>query len=87
MELGEYPVPQRKKVNCLIRIENKPITYENSFLLKNSTILSEIQVNYVQGIIIAGETIKLGMPRKELKRFISYIGHSDYYVQEENHYD
>ena len=35
---------------------------------KNSTILSEIQVNYVQGIIIAGETIKLGMPRKELKR-------------------
>ena len=47
-------------------IGRNPITYENALLRNNSSLLSEIQVKYVEDIIVKRDTAKLGMSRKKL---------------------
>ena len=86
LELGEYLIPQRTIINCLIRTGNKLITYENASPLENGTMLSEIQVNCAQDIIVSRETINLDISTKEMIQVISDIGQTDSYVQAENHY-
>ena len=68
-------------------IGRNPITYENALLRNNSSLLSEIQVKYVEDIIVKRDTAKLGMSRKKLIQFISYIGKAKLFVQADDHYD
>ena len=60
------PVPKQTIFNILHSIGRKPITYENSFPMKNSTLLSENQVKYVEGIIVKIDTANLGVSSKEV---------------------
>ena len=60
LELGFDPVPKQKVFNVLRRIGRKKITYENFFPVKKRSLLSEIQVKYVEDIIIKSDTEKLG---------------------------
>ena len=65
MELGFDPVPKQKLFKFLRRIGRKPITYDNVFALKKRALLSEIQVKYVEDIIIKRDTENLGVSSKE----------------------
>ena len=60
------PVPKQTIFNILHSIGRKPITYENAFPMKNSTLLSENQVKYVEGIIVKIDTANLGVSSKEV---------------------
>ena len=64
LELGLYPVPKEIVFNVLRRIDRKPITYENAFPDKKRALLSNLQVEYVEDIIIKIDTSNLGMSRK-----------------------
>ena len=64
LELGFYPGPKQTLFNVLRRIVRKPITYDNVFSVKKRSLLSEIQVKYVEDIIIKRDTANLGMSRK-----------------------
>ena len=64
--LGFDPVPKKTVFNALRRIDRKPITYENVFPVNKRSLLSEIQVKYVEDIIIKRDTANLGMSRKEV---------------------
>ena len=85
--LGLDPVPKKTVSNVLRRTVRKPITYDNAFPTKNRALLSENQVNYVEGIIIEIHTANLGMSRKELIQVISELGQAKTLVQAENHLD
>ena len=61
MGLGLDPFPKQKIFNVLQRIVRKPITYENAFPSKKKSLLSEIQIKYVAGIIVKIELEKLGI--------------------------
>ena len=67
-------VPKQTVFNVLRRIGRKPITYENFFPVKKRLLLSKIQVNYVDDIIIKRKTANLGMSRKEVMQVISELG-------------
>ena len=54
-------VPMMKVVNSLKSIGRNPITYENYFPLINQALLSEMQVKYVQDVIVTRDMVKLGM--------------------------
>ena len=60
LELGLDTVPKQTVLNILRRIGRKPITYENFFPDKNRALLSNLQVNYVEDIIIKRDTANLG---------------------------
>ena len=87
LELGKDTVPQMKMVNFFRRIGSKPITYENASPLRKRALLSEMQGNYVQDIIVTIDTANLGMSRRDAIQVISYIGQANSYVQAENHLD
>ena len=85
LELGDDIFPRQTVTNCLQRIGSKLITYENASPLRNQALLSQIQVRYVEYIIITSDTAKLGISRREVIQTISDIGQAYYYVQSENH--
>ena len=87
MELGFDPVPKQTLFNFLRRIGRKPITYENVFPVKKRSLLSEMQVKYVEDIIIKRDTTNLGMSRKEVIQVISELGQTKSFVQADNHLD
>ena len=66
LELGEDPITQMALANCLNIIGGKATTYDNAFTLIKWDFLSEIQVKYVQDIIITRDTSKLGISRNEV---------------------
>ena len=86
-ELGLDPVPKQTVLNFLRRIDRTPITYENVFLDKKRTFPSNLQVKYVEDIIIKRDTANLGMSSKELIQVISELGQAKLLVQSENHLD
>ena len=53
-------------VNGLRRFYNKMIKYDNTFPLKIGRFLTEIQVKYVQDMIIARNMAKIGMETKNM---------------------
>ena len=87
MGLSLDPVPKQKVFNVLRSIGRKPITYDNVFPEKKRALLSNFQVNYVEGVIIKRDTANLGMSRKEVIQVISEIGQEKFFVQAENHLD
>ena len=87
LELGEDPVPQTTVACCLKRIGGKPITYDNAFPLSYWVFLLEIQVKYIEHIVITRNTKNLGMSRKEVIQVISDIGQASYYLQAYKHLD
>ena len=60
-------------VNGLRRFYNKMIKYDNTFPLKIGRFLTEIQVKYVQDMIIARNMAKIGMETKDMIQVISDI--------------
>ena len=74
LELGLDIVPKKIVFNVLQRIGRKLITYENVFPDKKRALLSNLQVNYVEDIIIKRDTVNLGMSRKEVIQVISELG-------------
>ena len=66
--------PKQTGFNVLRRIGRKPITYENVFPDKKRALLSNLQVNYVEDIIIKRDTENLGVLRKEVIGVISDLG-------------
>ena len=74
LELGFNPVTKQTVFNVLRSIERKPITYDNVFPVKKRSFLSEIQLYYVEDIIIKRDTEKIGMPSKEVVQVISELG-------------
>ena len=87
LELGDDIFPRQTVTNCLQRIGSKLITYENASPLRNQALLSQIQVRYVEYIIITSDTAKLGISRREVIQTISDIGQASSFVQAENHLD
>ena len=87
MELGFGTVPKKTVFNVLRRIGRKPITYENIFPAKKRSLLSEMQVKYVEDIIIKRDTEKLGISRKEVIQVISELVQEKSFVQADNHLD
>ena len=73
LKLGEDPVPWMTVVNCLRSIGSNTITYENALALTKQTLLSEMQVNYVEDIFFTRDTENLGMLRKDMIHVISDI--------------
>ena len=51
--------------------------------MKKLILLSETEVKYVQDMIVARDTVKLGMSRKELIQVILYIVQEGYYFKED----
>ena len=76
LDLGIDRVPRQTILNILQRLGRKPITYKNVFPAKNRALLSNLQVKYVEDIIIKRDTANLGMSRKEVIQVISEIGQS-----------
>ena len=76
LDLGIDRVPRQTIVNVLRRIGKKPITYENVFPVKKRALLSNLQVKYVEDIIIKRDRANLGMSRKDVIQVISELGHS-----------
>ena len=70
MDLGFDPVPKQTVSNVLQLIVRKPITYDNDFPMKKRELISEIQVNYVEDIIVKRYRANLGMSRKEVIQVI-----------------
>ena len=66
LELGLDPVPKQTVFNVLRRNGRKPITHKNVFPEKKISLLSNLQVKYVEDIIIKRDTANLGMSRKEV---------------------
>ena len=87
LELGLDRVPNQTVFNVLHRIGRKPITYDNFFPDKKRSLLSNLQVKYVEDIIIKRDTADLMMLRKEMIQVISEIGQAKSFVQAENHLD
>ena len=87
LELGQDTVPRQTVANCLLRIGFKPITYKNALPMSKRELISQRQVNYVEDIIVTGDTVNLGMSRKEVIQARSYIVHESSYIQAENHLD
>ena len=85
LELGLDTVPKQTVFTFLRRIVRKPITYENVFPEKNISLLSNLQVNYVEDIIIERDTSNLGMSRKEVIHVISELGQAKSFFRAENH--
>ena len=70
LELGKDPVPQTTVAYCFKMIGGKPITYDNAFPLSYWVFLFEIQVKYIEHIVITRNTKNLGMSRKEVIQVI-----------------
>ena len=87
LELGLDIFTKQKIFNVLQRIGRKPITYENAFPTKNKALLSEIQVKYVEDVIVKIDTENPGMSRKEVIQVISELGQAKLFFQAENHLD
>ena len=64
MDLCEYLITLIKVFNCLIRIYNKPIAYDNALTMIKWKFISERQGTYVQDITVSRDTEKLGVGRK-----------------------
>ena len=60
LDLGLDPVPKQTVFNVLQRISRKPITYDNVFPDKKRALISNLQVKYVEDIIIKRDTANLG---------------------------
>ena len=73
LELGLDRFPKQTVFNVLRRIGRKPITYENFFPDKKRALISNLQVKYVEDIIIKRERVNLGMSRKDLIQVISEL--------------
>ena len=74
LELGKDPIHQLIVVNYLKMVDRKPITYNNFFPLRYQVLLSEIQVQYAEYIVVKRDTDKLKMLRKEEMQVIADIG-------------
>ena len=55
--------------------------------MKKRTLLSEIQVKYVEDVIVKIDTENPGMSRKEVIQVISELGQAKLFFQAENHLD
>ena len=55
--------------------------------MKNTTLISEMQVNYVKNSIVKRYTVNLMMPRKYLIQVISDIGQAKLFIQAYNNLD
>ena len=77
----EDPVPRMKVINCLQRIGNMPITFNNESTPGKQDLLLQNQVKYVEDIIVTREMANLGMSRQEVIQTISDIGQDISYVQ------
>ena len=87
LELGENTNPRMTMEKNLKIIGSKPITYKNPFCLINWVLLSEMQVKYVEDIIVTINTGKVGVASKEVIQLISDIGQVNYYLQADNYLD
>ena len=87
LDLGLARVPKQTVFNVLQRIGRKPITYDNVFPDKKRALISNMQVKYVEDIIIKRDTANLGMSRKEVIQVISELGQAKSFVQAENNFD
>ena len=56
LDLGIDQVPRQTIFNVSRRIGRKPIIYENVFPVKKRALLSNLQVKYVEDIIIKRDT-------------------------------
>ena len=74
--LGQDLIPRMIAVNFLVRMDTKPTAYENSFPPRKRTLLSKMQVKYVQDIMVARDTVNLGMGK--VIRVVLHIGQTDY---------
>ena len=74
LELVKDPIPKLIVVNYLKMVDRKPITYNNFFPLRYQVLLSEIQVQYAEYIVVKRDTDKLKMLRKEEMQVIADIG-------------
>ena len=70
LELCEDPINQMTVANFLKIIEGDPITYDNALPLRNQALLSQIQVKYVEDIILTRYTENFGMSRTEVIQVI-----------------
>ena len=61
LELYEYTIPQIIVIMFLRSIRKTPITYESVSPLRNRILLPEIQLIYVQGIIVARDMANIGI--------------------------
>ena len=64
LELLFDPVPKQTVFNVLQRIGRKRITYDNTFPMKKTALISESHVKYVEDITVKIYTENLGMSRK-----------------------
>ena len=62
--LGEDPFHQQTVTNCLKVIGSKPITYGNSFSPINQALILQVQVKYVEDIIVTRDTANFGISRR-----------------------
>ena len=85
LDLGIDRVTRQTIFNILRRIGRKPITYENVFPVKKRALRSNLQVKYVEDIIIKRDTANQGMSRKEVIQVISELGQAKSFFQAENH--
>ena len=74
LELGLDRVPKQTVYNIVRRIGRKLITYENFFPDKKRALLLNLQVKYLDDIIIKRYTANLRMSRKEVIQVISELG-------------
>ena len=82
LALGFEPVPKHTVFSVLHLIVRKPIIYDNDLCMKKRELISEMQVNYVEDIIVKRYTANLGMSRKEVIHVISDLGQSNSFIQE-----
>ena len=71
-------------VNFLRRLRKNPISYDNSFLTRNCTLLLDKQVKNVQDISVARYMMGNSMGRKDEIQVILNIGQADYYHKSYN---
>ena len=75
MFLVEYPVPLITVDNCLKSIGSTTITYDNYCPLIKWAMIYQIQLNYVEYIIVTRDTLDVVMSIEEVIQVISYIVH------------
>ena len=86
LDLYEDQVPWTTVVNFLRRLRKNPISYDNSFLTRNCTLLLDKQVKNVQDISVARYMMGNSMGRKDEIQVILNIGQADYYHKSYNWY-
>ena len=81
LELLFDPFPKQTVFTVLQMIGSKPITYDNALPSNNRALISEMQVNYMEDIIVKRDTEKLEMSRNKAIQVISDTGQSNPFVQ------